>query len=72
MYKRQRQGEFANEPLIPEPLITGNDLIKLGLKPGPQFKEILEAVQSRQLEGTLASPEAALNWVKEEFPLHNS
>jgi len=71
-YIRSRQGEFANEPLIPEPLITGNDLIKLGLKPGPQFKEILEAVQSRQLEGTLASPEAALNWVKEEFPLHNS
>jgi poly(A) polymerase len=71
-YIRTRQEEFANEPLIPEPLLTGNDLIKLGLKPGPQFKEILEAVQSRQLEGTLASPEAALNWVKEEFPLHNS
>jgi poly(A) polymerase len=71
-YIRSRQEEFANEPLIPEPLITGNDLIKLGLRPGPRFKEILEAVQSRQLEGTLVSPEAALNWVKEEFPLHNS
>lgn len=71
-YLRARQEEFANEPLIPAPLITGNDLISLGLRPGPRFKEILEAVQSRQLEGTLTSPEAALNWVKEEFSLDNS
>ena len=71
-YVRDRQQEFANEPLIPAPLITGNDLIALGLKPGPRFKEILEAVQSRQLEGTLSSSEEALNWVKEEFALGNS
>jgi tRNA nucleotidyltransferase/poly(A) polymerase len=71
-YIRTRQEEFANEPLIPEPLITGDDLIDLGLKPGPQFKQILEAVQSRQLEGTLSSSEAALNWVKEEFLSNNS
>jgi poly(A) polymerase len=71
-YIRTRQEEFANEPLIPEPLVTGDDLIALGLKPGPRFKEILEAVQSRQLEGTLTSPEAAVDWIKEEFVLHNS
>lgn len=71
-YLRTRQEEFANEPLIPSPLITGNDLIALGLQPGPRFKEILEAVQSRQLEGTLSSPEAALDWVKEEFASNNS
>jgi poly(A) polymerase len=71
-YIRARQDEFANEPLIPEPLITGEDLIALGLKPGPRFKEILEAVQSRQLERTLTSSEAALDWVKEEFLSNNS
>jgi tRNA nucleotidyltransferase/poly(A) polymerase len=71
-YIRARQEEFAKEPLIPEPLITGDDLIALGLQPGPRFKEILEAVQSRQLEGTLASSEAALDWVKEEFLSNNS
>jgi poly(A) polymerase len=71
-YIRARQEEFANEPLIPEPLITGDDLIALGLKPGPRFKEILEAVQSRQLEGTLTTSEAAVDWIKEEFVLHNS
>ncbi|MEI6714700.1 MAG: CCA tRNA nucleotidyltransferase [Verrucomicrobiota bacterium] len=61
--------EFSNEPLIPEPLITGRDLIPLGYKPGPQFKEILEAVQNRQLEGTLHSKSDSLLWVKEQFPL---
>ncbi|HET6406772.1 MAG TPA: CCA tRNA nucleotidyltransferase [Chthoniobacteraceae bacterium] len=71
-YLRSRQHEFASEPLIPAPLVTGNDLIALGLRPGPRFKEILEAVQSRQLEGTLISPEEALNWVKEEFASNNS
>jgi tRNA nucleotidyltransferase/poly(A) polymerase len=71
-FLRQKQEEFANQPLIPAPLISGNDLIALGLQPGPRFKEILEAVQSRQLEGTLTSSEEALNWVKEEFGLSNS
>jgi tRNA nucleotidyltransferase/poly(A) polymerase len=63
-FLRRKQEEFAHEPLIPKPLITGNDLIELGMRPGPRFKEILEAVQSRQLEGTLTDREAALEWVK--------
>ncbi len=62
-----RRAEFATEPLIPPPLITGRDLITLGLAPGPRFSEILEAVQSRQLEGTLDSREAALDWVKSDW-----
>lgn len=56
--------EFANEPLIPPPLITGRDLIALGWKPGPQFGPVLEAVQTAQLEGTLTTQEDALAWVQ--------
>jgi poly(A) polymerase len=66
-FLRAKREEFANEPLIPPPLVNGRDLIDLGFQPGPQFKEILEAVQSRQLEGALTTPEQALGWVKEEF-----
>jgi putative nucleotidyltransferase with HDIG domain len=62
-----KRAEFASEPLIPPPLLTGRDLIALGLSPGPRFSEILEAVQSRQLEGTLTSREAALAWVKSDW-----
>ena len=66
-YLKAKREEFANEPLIPVPLITGRDLITLGLQPGPRFSEILEAVQSRQLEGTLTTREDALAFVREEF-----
>ncbi len=66
-YLKARREEFSHEPLIPPPLVSGSDLIRLGFTPGPRFKEILEAVQSRQLEGTLSEREAALAFVKEEF-----
>lgn len=62
-----KREEFAHEPLIPKPLVTGNDLIALGFKPGPQFKEILEGVQTRQLEGTIHDSAEALEWIKKEF-----
>src|SRR5205809_1663326 len=65
----RKREEFANEPIIPPPLVRGDDLIALGLKPGPKFGEILEAVETRQLEGTLRTREEALEWVKREHSL---
>jgi tRNA nucleotidyltransferase/poly(A) polymerase len=56
--------EFAAEPLIPPPLVTGRDLIQLGLQPGPRFREILEAVQTEQLEGRILDRPTALERVK--------
>ena len=58
-----KREEFSREPLIPPPLITGQDLISLGWKPGPYFKRILDAVQVRQLEGSLTSRGEAMDWV---------
>src|SRR5258708_1458931 len=63
----RKREEFANEPIIPPPLVRGDDLIALGMKPGPKFGEILEAVETLQLEGTLRTREAALDWVKREY-----
>src|SRR6266436_5302736 len=65
----RKREEFANEPIIPPPLVRGDDLIAFGLKPGPKFGEILEAVETRQLEGTLRDRDDALDWVKREYPL---
>jgi poly(A) polymerase len=62
----KKKEEFANEPIIPPPLVSGDDLIAMGLKPGPHFGEILEAVETRQLEGALKDREEALEWVREE------
>jgi poly(A) polymerase len=65
----RKREEFANEPIIPLPLVRGDDLIALGLKPGPKFGEILEAAETQQLEGKLRTREEALEWVKREYSL---
>ena len=67
----RKRDEFANEPIIPPPLVRGDDLIAFGLKPGPKFGEILEAVETRQLEGKLRTRDEALNWVKSHYSLGN-
>ena len=53
----------------PTPLITGRDLIEAGYEPGPRFKEILAAVEDAQLEGRLSLREAAMEFVRREFPV---
>lgn len=64
-FLQNKAAEFASEPLIPPPLVTGRDLIALGWTPGPHFGPILESVQTAQLEGTITTPEQALAWIKE-------
>ena len=65
-FLREKQEEFAHEPLIPKPFVTGHDLLANGVAPGPRMGEILEAAQTRQLEGAFADREAALAWVQKE------
>ena len=31
----QKLDQLNNEPILPKPLLNGNDLIDLGIKPGP-------------------------------------
>jgi tRNA nucleotidyltransferase/poly(A) polymerase len=66
----QKRTEFASspQPLIPPPLLTGRDLIALGLPPGPAFTAILHDAQSLQLEGTLTTKQDALNWAQKHRP----
>lgn len=51
------------KPKLP-PLLTGSDLIKdLGMKPGPQFKEILDALSEAQYTGEITTREDATEFV---------
>jgi len=52
------------ETLKPLRLLTGDDLITLGFKPGPKFKEILGVVETMQLDGKLTTPDEAFEYVK--------
>lgn len=55
------------EEVQPPRLLTGEDLKALGFKPGPSFKEILQAVEEGQLEGRLTKREEAIAFVQREF-----
>jgi poly(A) polymerase len=66
---QQKRTEIPAEKMRPSPLVTGDDLIAAGHAPGPKFREILNAVEDAQLEGQLASREAALEFVRREFPV---
>ena len=55
------------EILDPPPLVTGNDLIELGLRPSPRFKQLLEEVRDQQLNGELTDRTAALKWVQAQM-----
>jgi hypothetical protein len=41
--------------------------MKLGITPGPRFKQILDSVANLQLEGTLNTRDAAIEWIKENI-----
>ncbi len=66
-FVREKIANMPPEAMRPAPLITGDDLIALGLAPGPRFKEILSSVEDAQLEGRLKNREEALAWLNDEF-----
>ncbi|MEO6828729.1 MAG: CCA tRNA nucleotidyltransferase [Acidobacteriaceae bacterium] len=69
LYRFAKQQYEAAEPahIRPTPLITGNDLIALGYRPGPEFRRILTMVEDAQLEGALHTREDALALVETNF-----
>jgi poly(A) polymerase len=56
--------QFLKERLEPQErlpkLINGHDLIRLGLSPGPRFRQLLTAVEEAQWEGVVQTREEAL------------
>ncbi len=68
-FVRERFFSIPNEEVRPRPLITGRELIAAGYKPGGGFREMLNAVEDAQLEGTITTAEDALKLVRERFPL---
>jgi poly(A) polymerase len=60
--------EWSKEDLDPPPLLTGDDLIQAGYKPGPVFKKLLDAVREAQLDGTIRTQAEAWDLVQH---LHN-
>src|SRR5713101_5121528 len=56
--------ETPDEEIRPPRLLTGDDLLEMGHKPGPLFREILHAVEDEQLEGRLKTKDDARDYVR--------
>jgi poly(A) polymerase len=59
--------ETPPDEVRPVRLLTGDDLIGMGFRPGPEFKEILNAAEDAQLEGTIRTHEDAMIWLRKHY-----
>jgi len=65
----EKYNDFEDEEIKPAPLLSGNELIEMGYKPGPLFSEILNFIEEAQLEGDLNNAEDARKAVLETYPV---
>ena len=61
----ERARELGVEHAPPEPLVKGRHLVALGVAPGQALGEVLRQVYERQLDGTVADFDAALQLARE-------
>ena len=64
---RRAMAQMTPTQMRPPRLISGNDLIGMGFKPGPAFKNILKELEDLQLDGEIADREAAIEYVRKHF-----
>ena len=62
-----QSAELAKQPEIRPPLLTGTELIELGLKPGPEMGRLLAEIREKQLQDELTTPAQARRWIKDQI-----
>ena len=60
----EQAAELAKQPQIRPPLLTGEELIGLGMRPGPAMGALLKEIREKQLQDELKTPAEALEWAK--------
>jgi poly(A) polymerase len=60
----RRAQEFAGLELLPPPLLSGNDIIDLGAKKGPQIGRIIRKLYQYQLDEIIKTKDQAISAVK--------
>ncbi len=66
-YCQNKFKEFGIDKIKPIPLLDGNDLMHIGFKPGPIFKDMLYFIEEQQLEGNISTREQAIQLIKSHF-----
>jgi poly(A) polymerase len=58
---------YENEPVLPDPWVTGHDLIALGVPVGPEIRRWKDLAYEAQLERRFESREELLAWLRSEL-----
>jgi poly(A) polymerase len=66
-YAKENYEQLGEAEIRPRLLLSGEDLIAAGYRPGPGFREMLTAAEDAQLEGSVTTREEALQLVRERF-----
>jgi len=64
---KKKLAELGPEEIRPKRLLTGDDLIVMGYRPGPLFSKILTLLEDAQLEGSVKNRDEATEWLRREF-----
>lgn len=72
VFLREVLARYHDEPVLPPPFVTGRDLINLGLKPCPEFKQWLQQILDSQLEGDVKTRKEALVLLSEIAPVEKN
>lgn len=67
-FAKERYETTPEEAVKPQLLVTGQDLIAAGYRPGPRFKEMLALAEDAQLEGRIHTKEQGLAMMLATFP----
>lgn len=63
----QRAQTLTLAAAAPKPLMQGRHLLSLGLKPGPDFKAVLDTAFEAQLEGAFFDESGGMIWLKQHL-----
>jgi len=58
---------MQNEPVLPDPWISGHDLLDLGIAEGRSIGKILKAAYDAQMEARFPHREALLEWIRRTY-----
>jgi hypothetical protein len=59
--------EMANEPVLPEPWISGHDLLDMGIREGRLIGQILKDAYDAQMEDRFPNRADLLAWIKSRY-----
>ncbi len=66
LFLKEAFESFQSEPVLPEPLVKGRDLLAWGVEPGPGMGALLSDLYDAQLEGLVSSVEEAQGFVERQ------